>query len=329
MNKQYRFSFIFGAIIILCGFLTSPVYAGLNAGLGDNVLNAIKNNPCGNFHYDSGGTHSVPVATCDGHKGIGASIQILLRGWDIEPEYPLVSVPFSVGIGIDPSSARVVLRPKSTITFANQIKFTGYRTLIYLVPVPVANDFNGEFSGFSSIQWYKYQLPIETSLVTNTKPYSATIIPGDFYPGGNDTIFLGMSGLVSSYHEVNPSIYKGEPAYRLGVTSVYNVQAKATWDYYQEWVVVNTIHKEVCRPGRNAKGLYDCVLNPGGHYLNGHTESVTVDVYGWSDSINGNKQGDPVNIAQVTTNLVRWPDGTIHDHVPILIYQSQPLLQKP
>lgn len=93
--------------------------------------------------------------------------------------------------------------------------------------------------------------------------------------------------------------------------------------------MIDTIHKEVCRPGRNAEGLYDCILSPSGHYLNGHKETVTVDVYGWGGRQYGNKQGNPVDIVQVTTNLVRWPDGTIHDHIPILIYQSQPLLQKP
>jgi len=43
----------------------------------------------------------------------------------------------------------------------------------------------------------------------------------------------------------------------------------------------------------------------------------------------GNNNTGFVDIALIVTDKVRWPDGTIHDHIPVLIYQSQPLLQKP
>ena len=124
-------------------------------------------------------------------------------------------------------------------------------------------------------------------------------------------------------------IFKGEPAYRLGVTSRYILKAKASWDYYQEWEFIRNDVKEVCRPGRNAEGLYDCILNPGGHYLNGHTETVTTPVYGWGEKVRSDNFTKYVAVFYIETDKVRWPDGTIHDYIPILIYQSQPLLQKP
>ncbi len=96
-----RIAFV-GIITIICGLMASPVYAGKNTGTGDGVLYAIKNNPCGSYSYNAGGLHSVPVLTCTGHRGAGqASIQILIRGWDIVPEYPIANVPFLMGVGID------------------------------------------------------------------------------------------------------------------------------------------------------------------------------------------------------------------------------------
>lgn len=333
MKKHCRSSFILGLMILLCGHMASPVYAGKNAGAGDNVLSTIKNNPCINFYYNAGDTHSVPVATCGGYGGSSASIQILLRGWAIEPAFPIVNTPFSVGIGIDPSSARVVLSPKTTVTFPYQIRFAGFRTEIYIEPVPITNEvFNGALGGDASMDlndWFASQINIDTQLVDKTEVISASVLGSKYYPGGNDTIYLGMNGLTSSFHAANPSIYKGEPAYRLTATSVYTVQAKATWDYYQEWVTQLIGYKDVCVPGRNSEGLVECSVDTGGHYWDGHyTRKPIYDSF-WGDEVYGNKQIEPVGVAIVTTDLVRWPDGTIHDHIPILIYQSQPLLQKP
>ncbi len=337
MKKHYRLSFIFGLLITLSVFVTSPVYAGKNAGSGSNVLNVIKNNPCGNFYYNTGGTHSVPVATCDGYRAGEASIQVLIRGWDIEPAYPIANVPFSVGIGIDKGSAIVNIPSKATVTYPNQIKFNGYRTKIYLEPVEVNGDFNGSFlsnPSFTFNDWYVDKIEIDQALVNKTEVFSASDLHSvykSYYLVGGDTVYLGMSALTSSYHAANPSIYKGEPAYRLGIISYYLVQASVSWDSYQEWVIVDTRTETVCSPGRNVEGLYDCVQEPGGHYLNGHYTIKTVVKYGWEypPKPGTGYEGPRVSISVIETDKVRWPDGTIHDHIPILVYQSQPLLQKP
>jgi hypothetical protein len=201
--------------------------------------------------------------------------------------------------------------------------------------VEVNGVFNGSFlsnPSFTFNDWYADKIEIDQALVNDTEIYSTSDLPSiyrNYYKDGSVTVYLGMSALTSSYHAENPSIYKGEPAYRLGVTSVYLLKARATWDYYQEWEYIRTVTRDVCRPGRNAEGLYDCFRNTGDIYLNGHTERVSTDIYGWGDPQDTNGGTAYKDIFIITTNKVRWPDGTIHDHIPILVYQSQPLLQKP
>ncbi|MCK4784488.1 MAG: hypothetical protein KAV87_12105 [Desulfobacteraceae bacterium] len=332
MKKHIRPASLIGLTIIVCGFLTSPVFAGKNAGAGDHILNAVKNNPCGNFIYNAGGIHSVPIATCVGRGGAGASITILIRGWDIKPEYPISNVPFLVGIGIDLNSALVRLQPKTTAIYPGQIKFNGYRTEIRLRPYAANGLFNGVLSGDSSTtfnNWYSDKL---IPVVSDPAPFSATDLSSKYYLSGKDTILLGMSALTSSYHASTPSIYKGEPAYQIEVTSVYIVEAQALWDSYQHWEQIG--ENTICSPGQNSEGLYECFLNPGDFAWNGHYTSQPI--YGWgikhkdnNNGPNGEESTGWVMITQVVTNKVRWPDGTIHDHIPILVYQSQPLLQKP
>ena len=324
-----RITFV-GIITIICGLMASPVYAGS----GDGVLNAIKNDPCRNYSYNAGGLHSVPVLTCTGHGGAGqASIQILIRGWDIEPEFPVANVPFLLGIGIDPLSAGVNFQNKAVLTYANQIRFTGYRTELLLKPVVTNASLavNGDLVLDSSTYYNNFwnMQTMDTSFINNIEVYSASQLDSKFYPGGEDTFYFGFQATSSSYHAIDPSTYKGEPAYRFNVTSVYTVSARASWDYYEEWEVVDTVTRDVCRSGRNAEGLYDCIRNPGGGFLDGHIERVSKDIYGWG-KVQDIKGGTGyVDVFLVTTDKVRWPDGTIHDHIPILVYQSQPLLQKP
>jgi len=324
-----RITFV-GIITIICGFMASPVYAGS----GDGVLNDIRDNPCRNYSYNAGGLHSVPVLTCTGHGGAGrASINILIRGWDIEPEFPVANVPFLMGVGIDPSSAGINFQNKATLTYENQIKFTGYKTELRLEPVVTSTKVtvNGDLvldpSTYYNDSWNLQTM--DTSFINNIEVYSASQLDSKFYPGGEDTFYFGFQATSSSYHAIDPSTYKGEPAYRFNVTSVYTVSAKASWDYYKEWEVIRTENRDVCKPGRNAGGLYDCIRNPGGSYLDGHIERVSKDIYGWG-KVQDIKGGTGyVDVYLVTTDKVRWPDGTIHDHIPILVYQSQPLLQKP
>ena len=172
-----RITFV-GIITIICGLMASPVYAGKNAGSGDGVLNDIRDNPCRNYSYNAGGLHSVPVLTCTGHGGAGqASIQILIRGWDIEPEFPVANVPFLMGVGIDPSSAGINFQNKATLTYENQIKFTGYKTELRLEPVVTSTKVtvNGDLvldpSTFYNDFWNMQTM--DTSFINNIEVYSA------------------------------------------------------------------------------------------------------------------------------------------------------------
>ncbi|MCK4489141.1 MAG: hypothetical protein KAU23_02720, partial [Anaerolineales bacterium] len=213
-----------------------------------------------------------------------------------------------------------------------------YRTELRLSPVFVTGAFNGELSGDSSMtfnNWYEGVLspsglvahPELISLNELDKFHSESIknVYGDFYNNGADTVVvLGLSALTSSYHAANPSTSHGEPAYRLGVSSYYLLEARATWSSYQEWEFKENV--TVCSPGRNGEGLYECFLDPNDRTWRGHY--TTVAIYDWGNKVTGN-QGPWIPIKIVRTDKVRWPDGTIHDHIPILVYQSQPLLQKP
>jgi len=143
-----------------------------------------------------------------------------------------------------------------------------------------------------------------------------------------DKVVFSAFSSASSYNAKNPTTYKGEPAFRLEVTSEYLVQARASWDSYQEWVSVKVGEKTECRPGPNSSGNVECMAIVGGWWQPGHY--VTVDIYDYQwGAVHDAGSTDWVPVDVIDTNIVAWPDGSIHDHIPILIYQAQPILQKP
>lgn len=329
-----RLTILFGILLLLFGFTPSSVFASKHSGAGDQVLNTIKTNPCGNFHYYLGGIHSAPVASCGGYKGVGASINVLVRSWDTNPAFPIVGVPFYIGVGVDHSSAGTLIQT-GTITWANKIKFNNFKIEMRLSPaiITTEHNFNGEISGDSSMQFDEdliNDVDVNDPLYVSLSHSSSSSLNSPYYVSGSveDTTELILTGYKSSYNSSNSSSYQGEPAYAMYVSSYYLVEARATWDFYQEWETKIVGYKKVCSPGRNNDGFYECFLNPGDWYWQGHYTTRPIYVSGWSAPKYGG-QGGWVNISVVYTDKVRWPSGTIHNHIPILVYQSQPLLQKP
>jgi hypothetical protein len=335
MNNKLRFSILFILLVYLCVSLPSTARAGNNTGSGDHILRRIRFNPCnGDPGIYSGEGSSAMKVVCPGWKGSWAMIRVPLIGWDIAPEYPFVRVPFYLGIGASGILGADNLK-KDTITFENQIRFIGYKTEVRLVPIKVTGDFNGLFSGDPSMllgaayikDLIKTDDPLIAELDISSSSefnYHYSLVTENKYAPGVDTTHLAIISSSSSYHAVNPSTYRGEPAYRLGVTTYYMLEAKASWDSYEEWVEKGD--ETVCRPGLNSTGMYECLLYPDDWYWTGHY--VTRKTYEWEKT--EDKGGTRwVSIGTVYTDSVLWPDGTIHDHIPILVYQSQSLLQQP
>ena len=350
MNKTLRLSIPGILLILLGGFLPSAAHAGPSIQTGGGRLDQIKSNPCnGGGEVSAGGGRTAFV--CNGWREVQGMIDVPVRNWATSPEYPLVGVPFKIGIGVDQDTLRTQF-PSSDITFPGQIRFFGYRTEIRLVPVKLGSiyfgwHFNGILDYDDSIfytpskitkDWYGVDLAVPSFYTDpDVSGVPSGHVDADFYPSVGDNnikdtvIFSGYSSM-SSYHADNPTTFKGEPAFRLEVTSYYQVKARASWDSYQEWKSIVVGEKTECRPGPSSTGVVDCMAIVGGWWQPGHYVTVPIYDYRWGPSVPWNEDTDGlnwVNEALIDTNKVAWPDGSIHDHIPILIYQAQPILQKP
>ena len=146
MNKILRLSILGILLILLVGFLPFAAQAGPSAQSGNAVLSQIGNNPCNSGHeVPAGGGRTAYF--CPGWRGVQGMIDVPVRNWATSPVYPLVGVPFKIGIGVDLNYLRTQF-PSSDITFVNQIRFFGYRTEIRLVPKkPESLYFQWNFNG--------------------------------------------------------------------------------------------------------------------------------------------------------------------------------------
>ena len=348
MNKTLRLLTLGILLTLLVGVLPSAAHAGPSAQVENPRLVQIKNNPCnGGREVSAGGGRTAYL--CNGWRGVQGMIDVPVKSWATSPDYPLVGVPFKIGIGVDQNYLRTQF-PSGDITFPNQIRFFGYRTEIRLVPIKSGSVFfRWKFNGIldygdyvfynnteSPQDWFGSELVVpsfytdpDVAGVPSSHPDS------DYYPSVGDenvkdsVIFSGYSPL-SSYHTKNPTTYKGEPAFRLEVTSDYLVKARARWDSYQEWERVIIGERTECRPGPSSTGTYNCInpISVFPWYEPGHNVTVDIVDYRWGPPT-GSGITDWVKTESINTNKVAWPDGSIHDHIPILIYQAQPILQKP
>ena len=361
MNKTLRLLTLGILLTLLVGVLPSAALAGPSAQVENPRLVQIKNNPCnGGRPVSAGGGRTAYL--CNGWRGVQGMIAVPVKSWATSPDYPLVGVPFKIGVGVNLNSLRTEF-PSSNITFANQIRFFGYRTEIKLVPSVLDRwFFEGNYNGIidfaigDSISYRPEKSVFDRFGVDLVVPsfYTDPDVAGvpsshpdsDYYPSVSDenvkdsVIFSGYSS-ISSYHAENPTTYKGEPAFRLEVTSDYLVKARASWDSYQEWESVKIGERTECRPGPSSTGTYNCInpISVFPWYERGHNVTVDIVDYRWGSSVPWNEDSDGLNWVTVrdaegkaiiiNTNKVAWPDGSIHDHVPILIYQAQPILQKP
>jgi len=348
MNKTLRLSIPGILLILLGGFLPSAAHAGPSAQSGSTVLSQIKNNPCnGGGEVSVGGGRTAYL--CNGWSGVQGLIDVPVKSWATSPDYPLVGVPFKIGVGVDPNYLRAQF-PSRNITFPNQIRFFGYRTEISLVPfAPDLWFFGGKYNGIISSEFggsisYRPEITVDDRFGAELVVPSFYEDPGVagapsshpdsfYYPSTGDgntkdsVIFSGYSSS-SSYHAKNQTTYKGEPAFRLEVISTYRVEARASWDSYQEWERVKVGERTECRPGPSGTGVVDCMAIVGGWWQPGHYVTVDIYNYQWGPA-HAAGSIDWVTVDVIDTNKVAWPDGSIHDHIPILIYQAQPILQKP
>lgn len=317
MKHYLRIPAIILVILASCT-LASSVEAGATA---DQILNVLKTNPCISTIQSSGGTFSYPRVTCNSYKGASSYINLPVPEWVTEPEYHLVGESFYLGFEPYLGSADFSF-PLYRLTWNEKIKVNNFRVELKSIahqPNPKLA-FNGTLAHDASMDT---TMTIMRKPLDTAKP-SLRSVDGwlsQYYEGHNiDTLLMSLFARKSSYHAENPTTYLGEPAYRLEVTSWYRIEARVSWSSYQEWVVD---FDTVCVSGPTSSGIYNCTLNDGtpGHF-------TTVDNSHWGVQRSGHNGGWQT-IGIYSTKLVHWPDNRNHDHIPILVFQSQPLLQKP
>ena len=320
--------FLIALLFLLSSLLPSGI-AKANAYEGRQMLKKIIHNPCGHYVIHDGGAYSLPYVYCSGRKGPGAYIHIPIRKISMGAPYPLVRNPFYVAIGLDPTSAGGNVSNKArTVTYKEKIKFSGYKLELRLTPYPVTGSFNGEVRGDSSMGFNSFLVSVDEKTPSLSVPSIENIGDTRHYPAGNgvDTVMLlGLMASMSSYHADDPILFQEEPAYPLTATSVWLLEAQVSWDSYQLWEYQGTY--EVCSWGRNEFGYFECDMGDGDPWWEGHY--VEIDHYGWGTHLYDVRKTPWVPITVVSTDMVRWPDGTVHDRFPIHVYQVQPLLQQP
>ncbi|HDN04996.1 MAG TPA: hypothetical protein ENF27_03570 [Chloroflexi bacterium] len=305
-------------VLLVCCTLVSSVQAGATA---DQIINALKTNPCVSTTQNSGGTFSYPRITCNSYKGASSYINLPIPIWVTDPEYHFVGESFYLGFEPYLGSADFSF-PLNSLTWNEKVRINNFRVELKSIAYQpnTTLDFNGVLAHDASM---------DTTMTIMRKPSdtpepslrSVDGWPTQYYEGNNiDTLMMSLFARKSSYHAENPTTYQGEPAYRLQVTSYYRIDARVSWSSHQYW---EEVYNTVCVPGPSGSGIYNCTLNDG---TPGHL--ITVDNSHW-DPPQGGHTGEWLTIGIYSTKLVRWPDNRNHDHVPILVFQSQPLLQKP
>jgi len=320
-------------LVVLCilfaGSMLPPITARADMSGGLKKLRQVKNHPCISYTYHPGNPYTLPYVSCLGRKSTTAFIHIPIRKMEIFPSYPLVHEIFHVAIGLDPDSAGGTFTSKKvTLQFKEKIKINGYHVEVRLVPLPISNNFNGKIYGDGSMAFHSPPVDDQGDFPDFSASGVDQLSYGNNYVDStnvNTTSLLGMSASMSSYHAADPVYFQGEPAYPLTATSAWRMEARAHWDSYQLWVYQGTY--EVCAWGRNEYGWFECDVGDGDPWWEGRY--VEVERYGWGAKITNGMKTDWIPIVNVSTNLVRWPDGTVHDSYPLHVYQSQPLLQKP
>ena len=351
MNKKLRILILIITVFLLIGTLPSTTAlagsrpASSYQSSGNAKFAEIKGNPCRSWNFIDG---AVPMFVCSGWTGAGSWITFPLRTWATEPQYPLANYPFYIALGTKavprPGTSDNYQFPSRNITYPNQIDIRGLQTEIKLVAIKqelnsiLDTNFNGmiDYSYGDNMSVYAGKLtnrwhdPVEekfTELFSPPDTESAASLEYYENAGGVvDTFILRAFSLNSSYFADNPTTYRGEPAYRLAIFSYYQVQARVTWQDYRLWIREQVGWKTVCRAGTNSSGIFNCITSGGqlGH-------EVTEEVYEWKWGP-WQKKGESAwttVASKARVDSVIWPDGSIHDHIPLVVYQSQPLLTQP
>ena len=292
----------------------------------------------------------MPYYTCRGWAGGESWITVPITTWEISPDYPLVGVPFYIGLGSVPAlrqgTGSAYSFNSGNITFPGLVDIRGLITEIRLVPIKQSAfpdwTYNGVLDYDYSTISYGYgglitylgdELDPEKKVIDSPETKSASDYGIPYYTNlsgwGVDTMQLRAYASMSSYHAGSPSSYRGEPAYRMEITTHWQVQAQASVDNYRVWERQFSHNRTECRPGPNNAGEFDCQAPVGNWYQPGHTVTIPVYIYTWS-AWKGSSEGSWVTVDdEIHTSAVLWPGGILNDHFPILVYQSQPILQEP
>jgi len=278
------------------------------------------------------------VVECIGYQGAEAAIYIpvpyIAR---VYPSYPVVGLPVVLATGWHPGSFDQVSAPKRDIG-TDDVRVIGYQVEMMVraaqfdksghnrlykskgqgkrLAVGHKETFSRPCSFTSLIKVSKKFGGInkeicETDHSTKTGYKGPESIYYEMGQGGADW-FWGLSQ-VTPYHYGTTS-WNGEPAFALEIASKWHIFGRSRWDKLEVWEVVDV--EEKCT----------WVINP----VTGIIEKVCedVDIYGWADY--GSGEGPWRPLAQRINTWTVAPDrATFVQEYPLLIYQSQPLLQAP
>lgn len=348
MNQKLRIllwvitvSFLVGTLPSTAALAGSSLSSSNQTSAGTIKLAQIKNNPCGKPAHVPG---TVDLFMCSGYGGTGSWIAFPLRTWATEPEYPLANYPFYIALGTKTISNPWHF-PIGNKTYPELVDIRGIKTKIKLVAVkqqlsPFVIDktnFNGmldcsaddHMTTCCSPLTNRWHDEVETELEKvfgESKPDTESATTEEYYEntaGVVDTAILRGFSLNSSYFATNPTYYRGEPAYRLSLISYYEVYAMVSWQKHRFWEYLPAGTKTVCMPG---SGSGESCITPDGQL--GHQVTKTVYAWQWGGWHEGEESGWKF-VGGTQTDSVIWPDGSIHDHMPLVVYQSQPLLSQP
>ncbi len=346
MNKTMRVLILIITVSLLIGTLpstsalaSSSLASNNQTSVGQATLDQIKKHPCGTGKQVP---NTVPLFVCSGYGGSPSWIKFPLRSWETSPAYPIANYPFYIALGTK-AAPNYYRFPSNRATYPNVVDIQGIKTEIRLTAIkqelnPINDtNFNGmlELSPDGNMSTYshknlvhnRWHEEVEEKLLIFDIPKPESATTKDYYEtagGVIDTALLRAFSLNSSYFANNPTSFRGEPAYRVVIISYYKVHAKVSWQRHRFWEYLPDGTKTVCQPGQGSGE--SCVTSSG---LAGHKVTETVYTWKWGDWHGGEESGWKDVGTGFKADSVLWPDGSIHDHIPILVYQSQPILTLP
>jgi len=322
---------------VLLGSVLVPASSTASArSLSTGVRDYLEAYPCSAFTLKQSPPEQV---ACTGYRGAQARISIpvpyIAR---VYPQYPVVGLPVILGTGWYPASFGHTSAPRRDLITADT-RVIGYQVELMVRAVSFDQSghnrlYKNKERGKALVVGYKETLgrPCSLStLVTVHKWFGG--IKGELcgidhenktgYKGpksihyeiagaGEPDWFWGLSQVTP--FRLGTTSWKGEPAFAVEISSQWLIFARSRWDKLEQREKVDTI--EECA----------WVTNP----VTGINEWICqdVDVYEWKDYGAGEGPWRPL-VQRISTWTLAPDRATFVKVYPLLIYQSQPLLQAP